>query len=103
MERLVASLKKEKRHPIESAALFHLDFDGIHPFIDGNGRTGRLILNLMLMQNGYPPVSMKFADRRRYYDCFDSRFRNENPAPMVLMLAEYLDERLMKRLEMYGD
>ena len=50
MERLVAEFEGNKKlHPIERAALFHLKFEGIHPFVDGNGRTGRLILNLMLM------------------------------------------------------
>ena len=94
MEGLFCNLTKDKRHPIERAALFHLNFEGIHPFIDGNGRTGRLILNLMLMQCGYPPVNIKFADRKRYYDCFDSYYRESNSAPMVSMVAEYLKERL---------
>ena len=64
MERLVAELEGNKKlHPIERAALFHLKFEGIHPFTDGNGRTGRLIQNLMLMQAGYPPINVKYSDR----------------------------------------
>lgn len=98
MEKLVAEFDNKKLHPIESAALFHLKFEGIHPFVDGNGRTGRLILNLFLMQNGYPPVDVKFADRRRYYDCFDSYYRDGNASPMVEMVAEYAEERLRKYL-----
>ena len=98
MEQLVQSLAKDRRHPIERAALFHLDFEGIHPFIDGNGRTGRLILNLMLMQCGYPPIDVKFADRRWYYDCFDSYYRENDAAPMVSMVSEYLKERLEQYL-----
>ena len=94
MEKLAAEFDNKKLHPIESAALFHLKFEGIHPFVDGNGRTGRLILNLFLMQNGYPPVNVKFADRRRYYDCFDSYYRDRDAAPMVEMIAEYVEERL---------
>ena len=100
MEGLFYDLAKDKRHPIERAALFHLNFEGIHPFIDGNGRTGRLILNLMLMQCGYPPVNVKFADRKRYYDCFDSYYRESNSAPMVNMVAEYLKERLDQYLNL---
>lgn len=94
MEQLVAEFDKTKRHPIESAALFHLRFEGIHPFIDGNGRTGRLVLNFTLMQHGYPPINVKFADRRRYYDCFDSYYRDGNDGPMIELTAEYVEEAL---------
>ena len=99
MEQLMRDFAKEKRHSIEYAALFHLEFEGVHPFIDGNGRTGRLLLNLMLMQCGYPPVNVKFTDRRRYYDCFDSYYMDKTGAPMVTMIAEYLEERLRQYLE----
>ena len=94
MEQLLAAQKETKRHIIENAALFHLDFEGIHPFVDGNGRTGRLILNLMLMQRGYPPINVKFADRQRYYSCFDSYYRDKTASPMVKMIAQYLIEQL---------
>ncbi len=97
-EKLVEEFNNKKMHPIESAALFHLKFEGIHPFVGGNGRTGRLILNLFLMQNGYPPINVKFADRRRYYDCFDSYYRDDDAAPMVEMVAEYGEERLKNHL-----
>jgi Fic family protein len=49
-----ARADNKKLHSIGSAVLFHLSFEGICPFVGGNGRTGRLILNLFLMQNGYP-------------------------------------------------
>ena len=100
MEKLVAEFSNEKLHPVESATLFHLGFEGIHPFVDGNGRTGRLILNLFLMQNGYPPINVKFADRRRYYEALDSYYRDDNPGVMVQMVAEYVEERLTGYLEM---
>ena len=58
-------------HPIERIARFHLEFEGIHPFIDGNGKTGRLLLNLDLIQNGYPAINVKFADIKAYYAAFD--------------------------------
>lgn len=94
MEWLIAQLSGDNRHIIETAALFHLNFEGIHPFIDGNGRTGRLILNLMLMQAGYPPIDVKFCDRRKYYACFDCYYRDNDASSMVNMVGEYVKERL---------
>ena len=93
----------DSRHRIETAALFHLNFEGVHPFIDGNGRTGRLILNLMLMQAGYPPIDVKFSDRRKYYACFDSYYRDHDASPMVNMVGEYVKERLSQYLSLLQD
>jgi Fic family protein len=57
-------------HPLERAALFHMRFENIHPFIDGNGRAGRLVMNLQLMLAGYPPINIRRKYRDRYYMCF---------------------------------
>lgn len=92
--------KRKAMHPIERISKFHLDFEGIHPFIDGNGRTGRLVLNLDLMQNGYPPINVKFTDRKRYYQAFDAYYRDGNAGEMVELIAGYVDERLGQYLEM---
>lgn len=91
--------RKKTMHPIERIARFHLEFEGIHPFIDGNGRTGRLILNLELIRNGYPAINVKFADRRRYYDAFDAYYRDGKADDMVLLVAKYVGERLDRYLE----
>ena len=85
--------RKNTMNDIERIALFHLEFEGIHPFIDGNGRTGRLILNLDLIRNGYPPINVKFTDRKRYYDAFDAFYKNGDPTAMTDLLAEYVDLR----------
>ena len=69
-------------------------FEAIHPFIDGNGRTGRLLVNLELMKAGYPPIDIKFTDRKRYYDAFESYHVNKDLMPMANLLAEYINERL---------
>ena len=90
-------------HPIERIARFHLEFEGIHPFIDGNGRTGRLLLNLELIRNGYPAINVKFADRKRYYDAFDVFYRDGNAGDMVLLVSEYVKERLDTYLEILKD
>lgn len=86
-------------HVIEQVALFHLRFESIHPFIDGNGRTGRLLMNLLLIKAGYPPINVKFADRRRYYEAFDSYATIGSPEAMVTLIAEYLVERLQTLIE----
>lgn len=94
--------RKNTMTVIERIALFHLEFEGIHPFIDGNGRTGRLILNLDLIRNGYPPINVKFSDRKRYYDAFDAFYRDNNSKPMIDIIAEYVDKRLDEYFEVLG-
>ena len=99
MEQLLREYKEEMKdkHTIEKVALFHLKFEGVHPFIDGNGRTGRLILNLELMKEGYPPISIKFQDRKKYYDCFsDYHLKNGDPSMLTTMVANYVEEEFEK-------
>lgn len=57
---------KEKIHPFVLACLFHHKFERIHPFMDGNGRTGRMLLNYILLQNGYPPLVIRMKNRENY-------------------------------------
>lgn len=90
--------RKATMNIIERVARFHLEFESIHPFIDGNGRTGRLLMNFELMQNGYPPINVKFSDRKRYYEAFDSYSRNQDAMPMTNLIAEYVTERLEQYL-----
>lgn len=85
--------RKNMMTDIERIALFHLEFEGIHPFIDGNGRTGRLVLNLDLIRNGYPPINVKFTDRKRYYDAFDAFYKDNDATPMTELIAEYINLR----------
>ena len=91
--------RKNRMTTVERIARFHLEFEGIHPFIDGNGRTGRLILNLELIRAGYPPINVKFADRKRYYEAFDAFYRDGNASAMIELIAEYVDRRLDEYLE----
>ena len=86
--------RKTTMNAMERIARFHIEFENIHPFIDGNGRTGRLILNLDLIQNGYPPINMKFIDRKRYYDAFEANYRNNSPSDMVNLISRCVLERL---------
>lgn len=91
--------RKVTMNNIERIARFHLEFEGIHPFIDGNGRTGRLIMNLDLIRNGYPAINVKFADRKKYYDAFDAYYRDGNAEEMTELIAGYVNERLDEYLE----
>lgn len=101
MEQLIMEFRgNRKLHPVERAALFHLKFEGIHPFVDGNGRTGRLILNLMLMQAGYPPVNVKYSDRKRYYEAFDTYYRDNSQDGMTGIIMDLLQEQLTQYLNL---
>ena len=105
MTELIEANKEREQtiHVIERIARFHLEFDGIHPFIDGNDRTGRLILNLELIRNGFPPINVKFTDRKRYYDAFDAFYRDDDAGAMIDLIAEYVDERLDEYLNVLGE
>ena len=99
MEQLIGEYKEQSNdmHVVEKVSLFHLKFKSIHPFIDGNGRTGRLILNLELMKEGYPRINIKFKDRRKYYDCFTDYHKNNfDPKMLVSLVAGYLEEELQR-------
>jgi len=90
----------QKLHVIERAALFHLIFETIHPFIDGNGRVGRLVLNLELMKAGFPPINIKFSDVSKYYDCFNHyRENNNDSSKMTELVAGYAIYELKRYVE----
>ena len=73
-------------HALEHAAIHHAWLERIHPFIDGNGRVGRLILNFMLLQAGYPPAVIHLDQRARYLRALRSIDRG-NPRPLVEVLV----------------
>ncbi len=94
MQRLIAEFTDEwrKYHPIIRATLLHGEFVKIHPFIDGNGRTSRMLMNFELMRNGYPPVIIKKEDRARYFDALDLAHTSMNYGPFLEMVAGLVDE-----------
>jgi Fic family protein len=79
-------------HPVERAARVHADFVGIHPFIDGNGRTARLLMNLELMKAGYPPAVLPVARRLDYYKALDKLHVDGQAEPFIELIAEFAEE-----------
>lgn len=73
-------------HPMVHLADAHASFERIHPFRDGNGRTGRLVLNLLLVRHGYPPAIVNKRDRARYLDGL-TRADQGDPGPLAEMLS----------------
>lgn len=100
MEQLLEFYNNSKEHIIPRVARFHIKFEGIHPFIDGNGRTGRLLVNLELMKAGYPPIDIKFTDRISYYNAFDEYHVKHNLGAMEKLFAGYVNDRLDSYLVM---
>lgn len=77
-------------HPIQRAAELHTRFVSIHPFMDGNGRTARLLLNLELIQAGYPLAVIAHDQRSSYYDALDDSHATGNHEAFVFMVAQAL-------------
>jgi len=106
METLIIDYEKMKceKHIIEAISEFHLRFEDIHPFIDGNGRTGRLIINLELIKAGFLPINIKFADKLKYYACFDEYFKSEprKPDALTKLILKYEIEEIEKRVKDMG-
>ena len=95
---------KQTHHIIEAVSIFHLRFEGIHPFIDGNGRTGRLILNLELIKSGLLPINIKFADKREYYACFDDYYGlNHTSDRLIQLITKYEIEELKNRISLLNN
>lgn len=98
MEELISDYNNTLCHLniIEAISEFHLRFESIHPFIDGNGRTGRLLLNFELMKSGLLPVNIKFTDRMKYYDCFDDYRKNKSINGLLNLIADYEIQELKR-------
>lgn len=82
----------EDYHPVIRATLLHGEFVKIHPFIDGNGRTARLLLNFELMKSGYTPIIIKNEQRAAYYDVLDLAHTTSNYGPFISLVADLVIE-----------
>lgn len=83
----------QSRSPVERAALAHFRLVDIHPFTDGNGRTARLLMNLILIRAGYPPAVVRQEERLRYYEALDQAHAG-NTDLFVMMMAEAVEKSL---------
>lgn len=94
MKNLIIEYREEWQsfHPIVRATLLHGEFVKIHPFIDGNGRTARLLLNFELMKDGYVPIIIKKENRSRYYEVLDYAHTTMDYHPFIEFIAEAVIE-----------
>jgi len=101
MEKLVLNYENWNNfHPIIQAALLHGELVKIHPFVDGNGRTSRLLMNLDLMNHGYNPVIIKKEDRLEYYETLDKAHTTGNYTNFVKLITKLEIEMLRKYLKL---
>lgn len=101
MEKLILNYQKwNKYHPIIKAALIHGELVKIHPFIDGNGRTSRLVMNLSLMNSGYLPVIIKKENRLEYYNALDKAHTTGDYTDFVKLVTNLEIEMINKYLNL---
>ena len=81
---------KNKFNPLILAAIMHNQFEYIHPFQDGNGRVGRLLLNFILLKNNYPPINIMFEDRAEYYQTLQKYSKKDDlKTTLKFLIKEY--------------
>ena len=102
MDKYILDIKELKLKPIKKAAFIHHELVRIHPFIDGNGRVSRLITNLYLMKQGYPPIVLKKEDRYKYYQFLQTGDVGDL-SPFANFIAQAVHESLMYYLSSFVD
>ena len=97
-------MEKENVHPVIIAAYLHNELVRIHPFIDGNGRTSRLLMNLYLLQKGYTIVTLKSDNdmKLRYYKALESSHTEQQHDDFYLLVAEAEKASLERYISILG-
>lgn len=101
MKEFVKWLQASKDNPIIVALQAHLKFVSIHPFVDGNGRCGRLLMNLILMTNGYPPAIINKEERGQYIKCIERAQVDGDLSGYEVFMAKKIEKSLDIYLEMF--
>lgn len=101
MDALFLSITSPGRTVPETAAYLHHRFVAIHPFLDGNGRVARLLMNLYLIRHGYTPVIVQTGDRQRYYDALRQADEG-NVGPFTIFVAHAINDALSQTLAVAG-
>ena len=101
MDKLIEDYNnKDNIPPLQKAALFHGKFEKIHPFEDGNGRVGRLLINIILLNNGYPPLIIRKTHRVSYFNALEA-FDNGHPDKLYRFLLEKYKNTYEKFFKVY--
>lgn len=98
MKDLIGACHASKQHEVYKAVVFHVMFEATHPFSDGNGRTGRLVLNYMLESAGYPPVSIKFDAKADYIAALEAWQVLGDSSLLPPLVAASLEGELKERI-----
>ena len=83
---------RDRVHPLVLAIYFHVGFETVHPFVDGNGRVGRLLMNHILRRNGLPMVNIPNEQRNRYYDVLEEAQVKGDLRPFIEFIIELFEE-----------
>ncbi len=102
MQRFVDRFREQPpgEHPVRWAALAHIELAGIHPFVDGNGRVSRLVVNWLLMREGWPPALYTMTERQEYLAALEDAQYRRRPERFVHVTAQAVQFMMDRSLEM---
>lgn len=99
LEKMLSEYNAASRNNIiQRIAKLHLEFEYTHPFVDGNGRIGRVLNNYLLIREGFVPINIKFIDRKKYYEAFSEYDAKGTTSIMEQIVAKALTNSYHKRL-----